>query len=52
MRFSPFSTVPVDANPCEGLDGRRGVLAKVVTGGVFSIGDPIRVVSPGMDYNS
>jgi MOSC domain-containing protein YiiM len=36
----------------EELDGRRGILAKVVTGGVFSIGDAIRVVSPGMDYNS
>jgi MOSC domain-containing protein YiiM len=26
------------------LEGRRGILAKVIVGGVFSIGDPIRVV--------
>lgn len=26
------------------LEGRRGILAKVIVGGVFSVGDPVQVV--------
>jgi len=26
------------------LEGRRGILAKVIVGGVFCVGDPIEVV--------